>query len=96
MATATESTPGTQDLATFQMVVQQQEGIFAPLTSLASDGVNNTMTFLVGPSPDNAHRAILSVYSDHPQQKAGYVLICVGNCLVNSNSQQVAAYRTSP
>jgi len=96
MATATESTPGSQDLPTFQTVVQQQEGIFGPLTALTSSGGNNTMTFQVGPSPDSAHRAILAVYTDHPPPKDGYVLVCVGSCLVSSASQQVAAYRKSP
>jgi len=96
MAMATESTPGTQDLPTFQTVIQQQEGIFGPLTALANDGVNNTMTFQVGPSPDSAHRSTLSVYTDHPPQKAGFVLVCIGQCLVSSTVQQVAAYRKSP
>lgn len=96
MATAQEATPGNQDLATFQVVVQQQEGIFGPLTALGSAGSNNVMTFQIGPSPDAAHRAILATYTDHPPQKAGYVLICAGSCLVSSAAQQVAAYRKSP
>ena len=96
MATAKEATPGSQDLPTFQTVVQQNEGIFGPLLSLSSAGVNNIMTFQVGPSPDTAHRAILDTYTDHPPQKAGYTLICTGACLVSNAPQQVGAYRKTP
>jgi hypothetical protein len=96
MASATESTPGSQDLPTFQTVVQQQEGIFGPLTALANDGVNNIMTFQVGPSPDGPHRALLATYTDHPPPRDGYTLVCIGQCLVSSTVQQVAAYRKSP
>jgi hypothetical protein len=96
MATAKEATPGSQDLPTFQLVVQQNEGIFGPLISLSSEGVNNIMAFQVGPSPDTDHRAILDTYTDHPPQKAGYKLICTGTCLVTSTSQQVGAYRKTP
>jgi hypothetical protein len=96
MATAQEATPGSQDLSTFQTVVQQQEGIFGPLTALSNHGANNVMTFQVGPSPDASHRAILETYTDHPPAKAGYVLVCIGSCLVSSVLQQVAAYRKTP
>jgi len=96
MATAKEATPGTQDLPTFQVVVQQNEGIFGPLQVLSSEGANNVMTFQVGPSPDTGHRAILDTYTDHPAQKAGYSLVCAGSCLVSGKAQQVAAYRKTP
>jgi len=96
MATAREATPGSQDLTTFQTVVQQQEGIFGVLTALSSEGANNIMTFQVGPSPDAAHRAILATYTGHPPNKDGYVLVCIGNCLVSGATQQVAAYRKTP
>ena len=96
MATVQEATPGSQDIGTFQAVVQQQEGIFGPLTALASQIPNNIMTFQVGPSPDTAHRATLTVFTDHPAQKDGCVLICVGNCLVNGTPQSIAAYRKTP
>lgn len=95
MAIATEATPGAQDLATFQTVIQQQEGIFGPLTSLSSSGGNNIMTLQVGPSPDAAHRALIEIYSDHPPAKQGYTLVCIGSCLVSSAAKQVAAYRRS-
>jgi hypothetical protein len=81
MATAQEATPGSQDLVTFQTVVQQQEGIFGPLTLLSSAGDENLMTFQVGPSPDSSHRAILATYTDHPSAKVGSVLVCVGSCV---------------
>jgi len=96
MATAQEATPGSQDLVTFQTVVQQQEGIFGPLTSLSSSGDKNLMTFQVGPSPDSSHRAILATYTDHPPTKVGSVLVCIGNCLVSGALQQIAAYRKTP
>ncbi len=96
MATAKEATPGSQALPTFQKEVQDNEGIFGPLLSLSSEGVNNIMTFQVGPKPDIAHRAILDTYTDHPSQKAGYTLICTGACLVSNASQQVGAYRKTP
>ena len=41
MATVREATPGTQDLSVFQTVIQQQEGIFGSLISLANEGSNN-------------------------------------------------------
>jgi hypothetical protein len=96
MATRQEATPGSQDLSTFQTVVQQQEGIFGPLTALSSSGSNNVMTFQVGPSPDASHRATLATYTDHPPAKGGYDLVCVGSCLVSGAIQQVVAYRKTP
>lgn len=96
MATATEATPGSQDLPTFQTVVQKQEGIFGPLTTLAIQPPNNIMTFQVGPSSDTAHRAILQVYTDHPPAKEGHSLVCTGTCLVSGTPQLVAAYRMTP
>jgi hypothetical protein len=96
MATVQEATPGNQDLPTFQSVVQQQEGIFGPLTALASHSPNNVMTFDVGPSPDAAHRAVLETYTDHPSMKDGFLLVCIGKCFVSGALQQVAAYRRTP
>jgi len=96
MATATEATPGSQDLATFQTVVQQHEGIFGPLTGLAMQAPNNVMTFQVGPSPDAAHRAVLETYADHPPAKPGFVLVCSATCLVSGTPQPMAAYRKAP
>jgi hypothetical protein len=96
MSTHQEATPGSQDLSTFQTVVQQQEGIFGPLTALSSSGSDNVMTFQVGPSPDASHRAILLIFTDHPPTKDGYNRICVGNCLVSGAPQKVAAYRKTP
>ena len=96
MATVQEPTPGSQDLPTFQTVVQQQEGIFGPLVALASQIPNNVMTFQVGPSPDTAHRATLEVFAGHPPEKTGFILVCIGNCLVSGTAQSVAAYRKTP
>lgn len=96
MATVREATPGSQDLQTFETVVQQSEGIFGPLMSIESESSNNIMTFQIGPSPTADHRANLVVYSDHPPKKDGFVLICIGSCLVESKVQQIAAYRKSP
>lgn len=96
MATVREATPGNQDLQTFETVIQQQEGIFGRLVSIESESSNNIMTFQIGPSPTPDHRANLIAYSDHPPKKDGFVLICIGGCLVDSKVQQIAAYRKSP
>lgn len=93
MATVREATPGTQDLSTFQTVIQQQEGIFGPLISLANEGSNNIITFQIGPSPDADHRVIIDTYIDHPPIKNGFVLVCISNCLVSGTIQSVGAYR---
>lgn len=93
MATVREATPGTQDLSVFQTVIQQQEGIFGPLISLANEGSNNIMTFQIGLSPDADHRAIIDTYIDHPPSKNGFVLVCISNCLVSGAIKAVAAYR---
>ncbi|WP_176053353.1 hypothetical protein [Paraburkholderia caribensis] len=95
MATAQETTPGSQDLFTFQSVVQQQEGIFGPLVSLSisGSGTNNVMTFQVGVSPDADHRVTLQSYDIHPPQLAGTRLVCIATCLVAGKAQNVAAYR---
>jgi hypothetical protein len=96
MPTAQEATPGKQDLATFQTVVQQQEQIFGPLMSLSSSGDKNVMTFSIDTSPDARHQLLLATYTGHPPQKNGMALVCVGNCLVSSAPQSVAAYRPTP
>jgi hypothetical protein len=93
MATTHATTSGANDIATFQGVVQQQEGIFGPLTNLRADGPNNVMTFEVGPSPPTAKRAVLEVYAGHPPNKVGHALICVANCMVSGALKDVAAYR---
>lgn len=92
MSTRTVQTPGDQSLVDFQTVVQQQEGIFGPLTALGKQGSNNTITLQVGPSPTN--RAILETYdSTDPPAKEGYDLVCTGDCLVESQPAKTAAYR---
>lgn len=96
MPNASARTPGSQDLSTFQTVVQQQEGVYGPLKALASQGPDNVMTFSVGTSPDAAHRAVLETYSGSPPSNPGYILICSGKCLVSGAAQQVAAYRKRP
>jgi len=93
MATAREATSGTQDLSDFQRVIQQQEEIFGPLISLSNDGVNNIMTFQIGPRPDAEHLVIIDTYIDHPPLKNGFVLVCISNCLVSGTIQSVGAYR---
>jgi hypothetical protein len=95
MATAQEITSGSQDMANFQMVIQQLEGIFGPVISLSASGGNNVMTFQVGPSPDSQQRAILETFADHPPQRTDASLICVGTCFVSAVAQKVAAYRPS-
>ena len=95
--TQTLSTPGSQDLATFQTVVQQQEQIFGPLTALSSAAGNNLMTFTIGTSPDDNHLAQLATYSGAtPPARAGFSVACTGSCLVSSGVQQVVAYRVTP
>ena len=92
MATETIPTPGSQSLADFQTVVQQNEGIFGPLQALASDGTNNSLTFEIGTTP--AKRAILSTFDGaSAPDKAGHTLICTGDCLVTGQPKKVAAYR---
>jgi len=90
--TETELTSGAQSLADFQRVVQQQEGIWGSLCALGKTGNNNTMTFQVGPSPEN--RACLETFTgDAAQDKDGCDLICTGDCLVKSRPEKVVAYR---
>jgi hypothetical protein len=92
MPSKTVATPGSQSLTDFQTVVWQQEGIFGPLTALGTENQNNTITLDVGPSP--ANRAMLEkIQGDSPPAKAGYDLICSGDCLVESQPTKVAAYR---
>jgi hypothetical protein len=72
--------------------VQQQEGVFGPLTALGKEGSNNTITLEIGPSPTN--RALLETFQGgQPPEKAGHALICSGDCLVNGQPAKVAAYR---
>jgi hypothetical protein len=86
------STPGSQTLAQFQTVVQQQEQIFGPLTALGKEGTNNTMTFDVGTSP--AQGPELATYTDAtPPAKSGHTIVCTGDCLVEGKAAKVVAYR---
>ena len=92
MGSKTVGTPGNQSLADFQTVVQDQEGIFGPLTALGKEGSNNTITLDIGPSPNN--RALLETFQgSQPPEKSGHTLICSGDCLVESQPANVAAYR---
>lgn len=93
MATANATTSGSNDIGTFQGVVQQQEGIFGPLTGLRTEGPNNVMTFDIAPSPPAGKRAMLEVYTGHPAEKPGHILICVATCMVSGALSNVAAYR---
>jgi hypothetical protein len=84
---------GSKDLPFLQTIVQQQEGIFGPITALASMPPNNVLSFQVGPSPAPAKRAVLESFTDHPPQKDKHELICIGNCLVSGKTAKMAAYR---
>ena len=90
--TRTVPTPGTQTLAEFQRVVQQQEGIFGPLKTLGREGENNTITLEIAPAPVN--RALLEVYrNDQPPPKVGHTIICTAECLVEGQLAKIVAYR---
>ncbi len=90
--TETRETTGNQSLADFETVVQQQEGIFGPLTALGKQGSNNTITLDIGPAP--ANRAVLATYaSDAPPAKDGHSVVCTGDCLVDGQPAKVVAYR---
>jgi hypothetical protein len=92
MRTRTIGTPGIQQLAAFQSVVQQQEGIFGPLIALGTWGQSNTMTMAIGPSP--ANRAVLEIYEgEAPLPRAGHAPICQGDCFVEGRPAKVVAYR---
>jgi hypothetical protein len=92
--TKTVETPGSQTLAKFQEVVQQNEGIFGPLKALGKNKQNNTITLDVGSTPNN--RAILETYEgDKPPTKDGFDSVCSGDCLVEGKAAKVAAYRKS-
>jgi hypothetical protein len=93
MAIVQKACDGNQPLSYLQTVVQQEEGIYGPLSGLMAQAPNNVMTLQIGASPAVGKRAVLEVYSGHPPQKDGHVLICVANCLVNAAMQSVAAYR---
>lgn len=88
----TVETPGNKSLAGFQTVVQQQEGLFGPLTALGKQGSNNTVTLDIGDAP--ANRAVLATYdSNTPPNRGGHGIVCTGDCLVNGQSAKVVAYR---
>ena len=92
MADREVKTDGSQSLADFQSVVQQQEGIYGPLVSLRSNQGFNFMGFDVGESPTN--RAVLETFDgDNPPDKSGHSTVCSGDCLVSGNPEKVAAYR---
>lgn len=92
MPSTTEKTDGNQSLPDFQTVVQQQEGIFGPLTALGTQDSDNTMTFDIGPMPANL--AKLETYDGAaPPAKGGHSIVCTGNCLVESQPAKVVAYR---
>ena len=96
MPTVQEATLGSQDLPTFQTVVQQNEQILGPLMALSSSGDKNIMTFTIDTSPDLRHQITLAAYTDHPPAKPNMVLVCVGNCIVSGKAQPVAAYQPTP
>lgn len=90
--TETVEITGNQSLADFQTVVQEQEGIFGPLTALGTQGSNNTITLDIGPTP--ANRAVLETYEgDAPPAKDGHSVVCTGDCLVDGQPAKVVAYR---
>ncbi len=88
----TVETIGNQSLPDFQTVVQQQEGIFGPLTALGKQGSNNTITLDIGSTPTN--RAVLATYAgDAPPDRDGHSVVCTGDCLVDGQPAKVVAYR---
>ncbi len=88
----TVETIGNQSLPDFQTVVQQQEGIFGPLTALGTQGSNNTITLDIGSTP--ANRAVLATYAgDAPPDRDGHSVVCTGDCLVDGQPAKVVAYR---
>ncbi len=88
-------TSGSQTLAEFQKVAQQQEGIFGPLKQLGVQGDKNALTLEIGPAPQN--RVELETYAGpQPPDKAGYARICNALCLVDGKSTATAAYRKNP
>ena len=84
---------GKRPLSCVKPVVQQEAGIYGPRSGLMAQAPNNVMTLQIGASPAVGKRAVLEVYSGHPPEKDGHVLICVANCLVSGAMQSVAAYR---
>ena len=92
MTTEKVGSSGSRPLAKFEIVVQQNEGIFGPLVSLSSQGTDNVIELEIGNKPQN--RAVLATFiGDSAPEKSGHTLVCKGDCLVDGNPAKVAAYR---
>lgn len=96
MGTVQKACEGTQSLSYLQAVIQQEEGIYGPLQSLAVQPPNNVFSLVIGPSPPTGQRALLETYAGHPPEKPNAVLICVADCLVDGTLTKIAAYRPKP
>ena len=92
---AAVATPGEWSLETTQIAVQQQEGIFGPLTALsatAGQPERNRVTFMIGPTP--LHRCVLAAYTTaKPPVKPGFDVVASGSLWAEKKKLKVAAYR---
>lgn len=97
MSTISRLTRGSIDLATLQTIVQQQEGIYGPLSGLAVQGTDIEMIFDIDVSPDPAFRAVLMTYSgvDVPVLP-GLTLLTANLLPLDGALTYVAVYRRVP
>jgi len=92
MSTATVATQPDLSLRKLQLIVQQQEGIFGPLTQISTGNGKNVLEFEVRARPKV--RAVLKVSDqDQPAPRKGFDLVCHGDCFIAGKQTRVAAYR---
>jgi hypothetical protein len=86
---------GNNSLADFELWARQQEQILGPLLALAKQGTDNVGTFDAGAKvPDDAHLVELrACVGGAAVPRAGFQVVCTGNCLVIGQPTMVAAYR---
>jgi hypothetical protein len=92
MSTAKVATQPDLSLNKLQLIVQQQEGIFGPLTHISTGEGKNVLEFEVRAKPKV--RAVLKVSDqDPPVPKKGHVLVCHGDCFISGKKKHVAVFR---
>jgi hypothetical protein len=95
MVATAETLDGSNSITELELWARQREQILGPLLSLAIEGTDNVGKFNVGADvPDDAHLVELRVcVGGAAVPRAGFHVVCTGNCLVTGQRTMVAAYR---
>ena len=94
MTINTRTAAGSLRVDELQQRIRDTEDTIGVLRNIGlTDAGNNRLTFDDSELPDDQRRSTLQIFTGHPGEIPGTVLVCSGPTFIEGSLQQVAVYR---